>query len=80
MRWLAPTAATDADAARRQLIRIHQAFLYDMVAEQDRGSPSGAPGPTRHPTENPYSRLAVDILEAIRVARRSRSRRASSPT
>ena len=66
MRWLAPTASTDADAARRQLIRLHQAFLYDTVAERSR-STSGAPGPGARITENPYSKLAVDILETIRV-------------
>ena len=66
MRWLAPTASTDADAARRQLIRLHQAFLYDTVAERSRAT-SGAPGPGARSTENPYSKLAVDILETIRV-------------
>jgi ubiquinone biosynthesis protein len=66
MRWLAPTRATDADAAQRQLIRLHQAFLYDAVAERTRATP-GAPGPALHRTENPYSKLAVDILETIRV-------------
>src|SRR3954453_11633523 len=29
MRWLAPTPATDAEAAQRRLIRLHQAFLYE---------------------------------------------------
>ncbi len=66
MRWLAPTRATDADEARRQLIRLHQAFLYDTVAERSRAT-RGAPGPALRPTENPYSKLAVDILETIRV-------------
>ncbi len=66
MRWLAPTAATDADEARRRLIRLHQAFLYDTVAEHSRGT-TGAPGPALRPTENPYSKLAVDILETVRV-------------
>ena len=31
MRWLAPGPATDTTAARWQLIRVHQAFLYDTV-------------------------------------------------
>jgi ubiquinone biosynthesis protein len=65
MRWLAPTAATDAAAASRQLIRVHQAFLYDTVAERSRAT-ARTPGPARHATENPYSKLAVDILETIR--------------
>ena len=66
MRWLAPTAATDADEARRQLIRLHQAFLYDMASERSRPT-SDTPGPIARSIENPYSKLAVDILEAIRV-------------
>src|SRR5262245_44798569 len=66
MRWLAPGPATDTDAARRDLVRVHQAFLYDTVASRSRVTPD-APGPTRSSTENPYSRLAVDILNTIRV-------------
>ena len=65
MRWLAPGPATDTATARWQLVRIHQAFLYDTVAIRSRVT-AGAPGPTRRPTDNPYSRLAVDILETIR--------------
>jgi predicted unusual protein kinase regulating ubiquinone biosynthesis (AarF/ABC1/UbiB family) len=65
MRWLAPGPATDTTTARWQLIRVHQAFLYDTVAGRSRVTP-GAPGPTLRVTENPYSRLAVDILETIR--------------
>ena len=66
MRWLAPGPSTDSNAARWQLIRVHQAFLYDTVAGRTRFT-EGAPGPTRNPAENPYSRLAVDILATIRV-------------
>jgi predicted unusual protein kinase regulating ubiquinone biosynthesis (AarF/ABC1/UbiB family) len=66
MRWLAPGPTTDASAARWQLIRVHQAFLYDTVAGRTRVT-EDAPGPTRDPAENPYSRLAVDILATIRV-------------
>jgi ubiquinone biosynthesis protein len=65
MRWLAPGPATDAATARWQLIRVHQAFLYDTVAERSRVT-HGAPGPTLRATDNPYSRLAVAILETIR--------------
>ncbi|MFL5711053.1 MAG: ABC1 kinase family protein [Chloroflexota bacterium] len=72
MRWLAPTRATDAEAAQRRLIRLHQAFLYETVAERTRATP-GAPGPALRPTENPYSQLAVDILETIRVQQLSLS-------
>ena len=65
MRWLAPTPATDAAAARWQLIRVHQAFLYDTVADRSR-DPSSTPGPASQSTSNPYSKLAVDILDTIR--------------
>ncbi len=65
MRWLAPGPATDTEAARRQLIRDHQAFLYDTVADRSRVT-TGSPGPVGHAAENPYSKLAVDILETIR--------------
>jgi ubiquinone biosynthesis protein len=66
MRWLAPGPATDSNAARWQLIRVHQAFLYETVAGRTRVT-EGAPGPARDSTDNPYSRLAVDILATIRV-------------
>ncbi len=66
MRWLAPGPTTDAAAARWQLGRVHQAFLYDTVAGRTRVT-EGAPGPARDATNNPYSRLAVDILATIRV-------------
>jgi predicted unusual protein kinase regulating ubiquinone biosynthesis (AarF/ABC1/UbiB family) len=65
MRWLAPGPATDVNIARWQLIRIHQAFLYNTVADRGRTT-TAAPGPLRRPSENPYSKLAVDILEVIR--------------
>ena len=66
MPWLAPGRTTDSGAARRQLIRVHEVFLYDTVASRTRMT-EGAPGPARDPAENPYSRLAVDILATIRV-------------
>jgi predicted unusual protein kinase regulating ubiquinone biosynthesis (AarF/ABC1/UbiB family) len=65
MRWLAPGPTTDTAAARWQLIRVHQAFLYDTVADQSRITVD-APGPAGH-GQNPYSKLAVDILDIIRV-------------
>jgi ubiquinone biosynthesis protein len=68
MRWLAPTEATDTAAARRQLVRVHQAFLYDTVADRSRVT-TAAPGPVRHASDNPYSRLAVETLETIRDQR-----------
>ena len=66
MRWLAPGTATDQANASRQLVRVHQAFLYDTVAGRSRVT-EGAPGPSRNPSDNPYSKLAVDILQTIRV-------------
>jgi ubiquinone biosynthesis protein len=66
MRWLAPGPTTDVNGARWQLIRDHQAFLYATAVERPR-STSSAPGPLRQPSENPYSKLAVDILETIRI-------------
>jgi predicted unusual protein kinase regulating ubiquinone biosynthesis (AarF/ABC1/UbiB family) len=66
MRWLTPGPTTDANAARWQLVRIHQAFLYDTVAGRTRFT-EGAPGPARNPADNPYSRLAVEILATIRT-------------
>ena len=65
MRWLAPGPETDIGTTRWQLIRVHQAFLYDTVADRLRMTVD-APGPARH-AENPYSKLAVDILDTIRV-------------
>jgi ubiquinone biosynthesis protein len=65
MRWLAPGPTTDSAAARWQLIRVHQAFLYDTVADRSRITVD-APGPASH-GQNPYSKLAVDILDIIRV-------------
>jgi hypothetical protein len=66
MRWLAPGPETDIATTRWQLIRIHQAFLYDTVADRMRTTDE-APGPAAHHAENPYSKLAVDILDTIRV-------------
>jgi ubiquinone biosynthesis protein len=65
MRWLSPGPGTDEDVARWQLMRVHQAFLYDTVASRSRVTTS-APGPVVDSTKNPYSKLAVDILETIR--------------
>ena len=72
MRWLAPTPATDTAAARGRLIRVHQTFLYDATADRTRMTES-APGPVAASRENPYSRLAVDILETARDHRLSMS-------
>ena len=65
MRWLAPGPSTDTALARWRLIRVHQAFLYDTVGSRSRVTPE-APGPVGIGAHNPYSKLAVDILETIR--------------
>jgi predicted unusual protein kinase regulating ubiquinone biosynthesis (AarF/ABC1/UbiB family) len=65
MRWLAPSPSTDTEEAARQLIRVHQAFLYDAIADRSRVT-EAAPGPVPERRENPYSKLAVDILDTIR--------------
>ncbi|HEX2515433.1 MAG TPA: AarF/UbiB family protein [Chloroflexota bacterium] len=65
MRWLAPTAATDAASARQQLVRVHQAFIYGLGGDVPGASPSGA-GRERREVENPYSRLAVDVMQTVR--------------
>ena len=46
---------------------VHQAFLYDTVADRPRTTDGGARARRARTTENPYSKLAVDILETIRV-------------
>jgi ubiquinone biosynthesis protein len=72
MRWLAPTSTTDASAARWRLVRVHQAFLYDATGDRTRVT-AEAPGPIVASRENPYSRLAVEILETVREHRLSMS-------
>jgi ubiquinone biosynthesis protein len=65
MRWLAPSPATDTAAARWQLIRVHQAFLYETNRSASdltaRSARSGDRGP-----DNPYSKLSVDIMKIVR--------------
>ena len=65
MRWLAPTAATDAASARQQLVRVHQAFIYGLGGDSPGASPGGAGRESRE-VENPYSRLAVDVMQTVR--------------
>lgn len=88
MRWLRPTPATDTAAARRDLVRVHEAFLYDTGAatglasvpvargtthrregadETDAARSNGRTGWRRDRVgDNPYSRLAVDTMRALR--------------
>ena len=70
MRWLAPTPATDVAAARRQLVRAHQAFFYDISGRGSRRPGRGRRrGRADRPADNPYSKLAVDIMKTIRDER-----------
>jgi ubiquinone biosynthesis protein len=64
MRWMAPTSTTDAAAARRDLTRIHDAFLYDTATA---GRPERSASRRALDVDNPYSKLAVDTLRVIRV-------------
>jgi predicted unusual protein kinase regulating ubiquinone biosynthesis (AarF/ABC1/UbiB family) len=64
MRWLAPTSASDADAARWQLIALHQAFLYETAAA---GASNAWEGRASASADNPYLKLAVQIMQTIRV-------------
>jgi len=65
MRWFAPSDRTDAVAARRQLHRVHEAFLYSTAWGTPR-RPVAAAG-RDEPGDNPYSKLAVDIMRVIRT-------------
>ena len=66
MRWLAPGPATDIDyRPAGSSSASTRRSCTSTVAEASRVTVD-APGPTRHATANPYSRLAVDILEVIR--------------
>ena len=53
MRWLAPTTDTDAVAARRQLVRVHQAFFYDISGPTMPDTGSGAAGRPERPAGQP---------------------------
>lgn len=66
MRWVAPGPATDAAAARWDLIRCHQQFLYETAPRgHGEDQPEGTiPGPVGRP--NPYLRLAVTVMETVR--------------
>jgi predicted unusual protein kinase regulating ubiquinone biosynthesis (AarF/ABC1/UbiB family) len=61
MRWLAPTSATNTAAAEQQLVRIHEGFLYG-VATVSNGEAWATLGTE---SQNPYTALAVDIMETV---------------
>ena len=70
MRWLAPTTATDPEAARTYLVSVHRAFVYEMgafdVEARDEPAAEATAPPARPPRANPYSRLAMDTMRGIR--------------
>jgi predicted unusual protein kinase regulating ubiquinone biosynthesis (AarF/ABC1/UbiB family) len=59
MRWLSPTRATDAAAARRRLARSHEEFYDELKAHVDSRQSTRS-------TDNPYSKLAVEIMKTVR--------------
>ncbi len=69
LRWLAPTGTTDVVGARRELIRVHSAFFYDLrgLASASGRRAAGPVGPVSRSADNPYSKLAVDILKTMRT-------------
>jgi ubiquinone biosynthesis protein len=64
LHWLTPTASTDPADARRRLVRVHEAFLYEATGR--RGPEDGDAVPRNAERENPYLRLAIGILDIIR--------------
>jgi predicted unusual protein kinase regulating ubiquinone biosynthesis (AarF/ABC1/UbiB family) len=65
MRWLAPTSATNTARAQQQLVRVHESFLYG-VANVSGGDAwaNSAIG-----SQNPYTALAVEIMETVQRSR-----------
>ena len=64
MRWLAPTVDTNPQLARQELARLHEAFLYDIGDVGEGIAETPPPRSTR--TTNPYSKLAVEIMDTVR--------------
>jgi predicted unusual protein kinase regulating ubiquinone biosynthesis (AarF/ABC1/UbiB family) len=64
LRWLTPTMTTDPASARRRLVRVHEAFLYEATGP--RRSEGVARRPSARGHDNPYLRLATGILDIIR--------------
>ncbi len=75
MRWVAPTAASDVAAARGQLIRVHQAFLYDTRPRRGRPAPyRGPPRPRCRQSVPAACRRGHEHHPAIRANGRARPR------
>ncbi len=66
LRWLPPSSTSDASAARRQLIRDHEAFLYETAGSRGTAAQAEA-GPPLGRLGNPYLRLAVNIMKTVRI-------------
>jgi ubiquinone biosynthesis protein len=67
MRWFAPTSETDSAIARLQLVRIHEGFLY-AIGNVDEGDFAAAPL-TRATGMNPYTSVALEIMDTVRKYR-----------
>jgi ubiquinone biosynthesis protein len=65
MRWLAPTSNTNQATAQQQLERIHEGFLYG-IASASGGDTWASSGPD---SQNPYTVLAVEIMETVQRSR-----------
>jgi predicted unusual protein kinase regulating ubiquinone biosynthesis (AarF/ABC1/UbiB family) len=63
LRWLSPTSTTDTVEAHRQLVRAHETFYHELTGL------GGVKRPPGGSTDNPYSKLAVDIMKTIRTRR-----------
>jgi ubiquinone biosynthesis protein len=60
MRWLSPTSPSGATDAKRELVRAHEAFFYEMSGLAGRSV-------STHAADNPYSKLAISIMKTIRT-------------
>ena len=80
MRWLAPTPATDPEAARTYLVSVHRSFVYEMGAsdteareEPARKAAAPPPPPPPEPLLTPrnghdarHPRTPIDVLAGHR--------------
>ena len=64
LRWFPPASARDAAFAQVQLVRIHEEFLYAIGTRAE--GPLDDPRSLVLGAQNPYTTLAVDIMEIVR--------------
>jgi predicted unusual protein kinase regulating ubiquinone biosynthesis (AarF/ABC1/UbiB family) len=64
MRWLPPSSTTNTNQAKLQLARVHEGFLYALANVGDE-KVGGAPA-ARADSNNPYTTLAVEIMDTVR--------------